>query len=84
MYHCDIWKKDKFITLELTPEGAKIKHGKYTKVTKVNKTYKADDLTIGLVESVYHEEERVKYDILDGKRSSKKFCEFIWNKTITA
>ena len=41
------------------------------------------DLTLGQVETAYHEEEKAKYDILDGKRSSKKFCEFIWNKSIT-
>ena len=83
MYHWSECKKDKYITFELTPEGPKIRNGKYTKVTKVNKTIHMKDLTLGQVETAYHEEEKAKYDILDGKRSSKKFCEFIWNKSIT-
>ncbi len=55
----------------------RLNNGKYVTVTKIIKKTNIKDLTVGKIKQAYHEEEKVKYDILDGKASSKKFCEFI-------
>ena len=82
MYHCKECKKDKFITFELLPEGSKIRNGRYTKVTKILKTFHPSSLTVDRVRSIYNDEREVKYDILDGNKSSRNFCKFIWDKSI--
>mmetsp|Transcript_7044 Transcript_7044/g.7980 ORF Transcript_7044/g.7980 Transcript_7044/m.7980 type:complete len:115 (-) Transcript_7044:78-422(-) len=79
-YHCSECRHDRYVTMELWPEGPMVRAGKYTSSTKTIKASDADHLTLGYLKGIYEESRSMKYDILDGKKSSKVFCEKIWNK----
>ena len=65
---------DKYITVELWPEGEVVRSGKYTEVNKVQREKLTKGVTIGEMKTIWESFKTYRYDILNSYESISKFC----------